>query len=275
MTPDGARPPIRVVVFSGGPLLDRGVKRFCQRLEAHPDIALLAIICQSPRPTLGAAAGDLWRRRRWLALPLFLLLLGRRLADYVGDPRAEAQLRWVMHALAPRLHYVPDIHAPDVLSLVRDLTPDLGLIYGSPILRPALFELPRYGTMGIHHGKVPEYRGKKTMFWAMYNGEAAAGVTIQKVNADLDSGQIVREGAVPIGARSQRVVWNELEQLGLALYIEAILAVRTGTAVYRPQVGPRAKLYRDPRFRDVLALWRRQWQARLGVGRPAVKEKQL
>jgi methionyl-tRNA formyltransferase len=132
------------------------------------------------------------------------------------------------------------------------------LIYGSPILKPALFEIPTYGTLGIHHGQVPQYRGKKTTFWAIYHGEPAAGVTIQKINAGLDTGQIVNSGQVLIGRRSYGTVWGEVLALGLDLYVEAILQVRAGTAVYRPQAGPKGKLYRDPKPADIVRFWLRQ-----------------
>jgi methionyl-tRNA formyltransferase len=130
-------------------------------------------------------------------------------------------------------------------------------------LKPELFEKPRRGTLGIHHGKVPEYRGNKTTFWAMYNGEQVAGVTIQKVNAGLDTGTIVKEGEVTIGRRSQRTVWNELEALGLDLYIQAILEVKAGTATYRPQVGVKGRLYRNPKLGNLVNFWGKQFKRRL------------
>jgi methionyl-tRNA formyltransferase len=255
--------PIRVVVFTCGPVLQRDVKLFICRLASHPEIAFLGAFCQSEAQTFSAVVRDLWRRRRLLALPVLLIQVigttGRRLTR----PRAEAQLNKAMARLSDRIAYVPDIHAEEVLEAVRSLKPDLGLIYGSPILKPVLFEIPALGTLGIHHGKVPEYRGKKTTFWAMYNGEETAGVTIQKVNAGLDTGQIVKEGEVLIGRRSLRTVEKELEALGLSLYLQAILDVGAGTATYRPQVGKRRKLYRDPKLKDILTFWRRRLFRRL------------
>ena len=168
-----------------------------------------------------------------------------------------------MKRLSDRIYFVRDIHAQEVLGRVCALAPDLGLIYGSPILKPELYEIPALGTLGIHHGKLPEYRGKKTTFWAMYNGEQTAGVTIQRVNADLDTGEIALQGKVPIGHRSQQAVWKELETLGLDLYIQAILEVKQGTASYRPQVGKKGKLYRDPKLCDTLTLWRKQFSGHL------------
>lgn len=250
--------PIRVVLFGGGPTLEQGVKHFICQLASHPEIAFLGAFCQSEAQTFWAVTRDLWRRRRLLALPLLLVQIVGGIGRFLSQPRAEMELSENISRLSNRIYYVPDIHAGEVLESVRSLKPDLGLIYSSPILKPELFEVPALGTLGIHHGKVPEYRGKKTTFWAMYNGEETAGVTIQKVNAGLDTGQIVLEGEVPIGHRSLRVVWGDLEALGFSLYIQAILEVKAGTARYRPQVGNKGKLYRDPELGDIFTLWLKQ-----------------
>lgn len=255
--------PIRVVLFGGGPVLERGVKQFICRLEEYPEIEFLAGFCQSEAHTFRAVVGDLWQRRRFLAVPLLLVQLGEAASRSLTQPHTELSLNRKLARLSDRLHFVPDIHKGEVLECVRSLKPDLGLIYSSPILKPELFEIPTCGTLGIHHGKVPEYRGKKTMFWAMYNGEESAGVTIQKVNAGLDTGEIVKVGEVPIGYRSQRAVWNELEALGLDLYVQAIVEVKEGTASYRPQVGQKGKLYRDPKLGDIVTLWWRQLSRRI------------
>jgi len=250
---------IRVVLFGGGPALERGVKQFICRLEEHPEIEFLGGFCQSEAQTFWAVVKDLWQRRRFLAGPLLLLQIGSGISRFLSQPRAEIELNRKLARLSKRIYFVPDLHAENVLEAVRSLTPDLGLIYGSPILRPKLFEIPPLGTLGIHHGKVPEYRGKKTTFWAMYNGEETAWVTIQKVNVGLDTGEIVKQGAVPIGRRSLPVVWNELEALGLDLYLEAIVEVKRGIASYQPQLGRKGKLYRDPKFDDILSLWWRSF----------------
>jgi methionyl-tRNA formyltransferase len=97
----------------------------------------------------------------------------------------------------------------------------------------------------------------------MYNGEQVAGVTIQKVNAGLDTGTIVKEGEVTIDRRSQRAVWNELEALGLDLYIQAILEVKAGTATYRPQAGVKGRLYRNPKLGNLVNFWGKQFKRRL------------
>jgi methionyl-tRNA formyltransferase len=164
-----------------------------------------------------------------------------------------------MQRLQFRIHPEPDLHAPVVLDRLRSLHVDLGLIYGSPILKSSLFQIPRHGTLGIHHGKLPEYRGKKTLFWAMYHGEKRAGVTIQRINEGLDTGEVVREGLVDVRNRRLSKVWRDIEDLGYDLYLEAIHDVRTGTATFVAPEGRKGKLFRDPTISDLITFYRNRW----------------
>jgi len=246
------------VLFGGGPGLEYGLQRFLVRLERHSEIEFVGGFFQSTDPSLGAVARDLWRRRGVFALPLLAASGFSATTRFLTDPRGDLALRRGVKRLASRLHIVPDIHAEDVLDGVRKLRPDLGLIYGSPILKPELFEIPSLGTLGIHHGTLPRYRGKKTTFWEMYRGEPDAGVTIQKVNAGLDTGQIAAEGRVPIGRRPRRRVWRDVEALGVELYVQAVLDHKTGTVELRPFPGKKGKLYRDPKLKHYVKFyWRR------------------
>jgi len=250
--------PIRVVMFGGGPVLDPDVRRFLCRIDAHPGIELAGAFCQSAAQGTGAVLADLWRRRGILALPVLLVGLTGATLRLLRHPGRALELRRGMRRLAPRLRFVPDIHAPEVLREVAALEPELGLVYGSPILKPELYEIPRRGSLGIHHGKMPHYRGKKTTFWAMANGEATAGVTIQKIGRGLDTGCIVQQGEVPARGRSYGRVWRDVEQLGLDLYVRAILEFRDGTERLRAAEGVKGRLYRDPGPRDIAAFyWRR------------------
>lgn len=255
--------PIRVVMFGSGPELNTDAKQFLCRLEAHPEIEFLAAFCQAESQSLSAVFFDLWKRRGVLAFPLFLVSVINKVLRFILHPREEISLTIKLKAISKRIHFVKNIHAPEVLQQVSALQPDLGLIYGSPILKPELFEIPRLGSLGIHHGKVPEYRGNKTVFWMMYNGEPCAGVTIQKINKGLDTGSIVKAGEVKTHRRAYHAVVHELEALGLDLYLQAILDVRNGTAEYKTQTGTKGKLYKNPKPGDFVRFWGRQIKRRL------------
>jgi hypothetical protein len=245
--------PIRVVVF-GGAFFERAALEFVALLDDHPEVELLGGFCQSRGFGPRAQATDVLKRRHLLGLPILCLHALQAALRLAWRPRMEFALRRRVRKALTRFAVVPDIHAPGVLNHVRALGADLGLVYGAPILRPELFEIPIFGTLGIHHGKLPQYRGKKTTFWAVYNGEASAGVAIQRIRKGLDRGEIVRADEVPIARKSYRRVAADVQQLGLRLYIDAIVAVKRGEGVYRPQPQGQSVMYGQPSARDFLSL---------------------
>jgi glycosyltransferase involved in cell wall biosynthesis len=260
--------PVRVVLFCG-PILERGMIRFAHLLDQHEEVEFAGAFCQTKGLGTVARLRDLWKRRKLVALPLLALQIASAAGRWLTQPSFERALGARRRWLIGRMHQTTDLHAPEVLVRVAALQPDLGLIYGGPILRPELFTIPRLGTFGIHHGTLPTYRGKKTTFWAMDRGEARAGVTIQRVNAGVDTGELVRYGDVLARSRSYRRVEYELEELGLDLYLDAVAGVRRGTTRTRPIEGEKGKVLRDPRPADLLRFARRRLRERLRGERPA------
>ena len=257
---------VRVFLF-GGPYMEHGAKRFLVLLAEHPEMELVGGFSETPGRGWHHRLGNLWGRRGLLALPVLLQegfgWLRRFLHSPVDVVRFERRLKRAMR----KVQTVPDIHAPEVLAQVRLLAPDIGAIYGAPVLKPDLFEIPRLGTLGIHHGRVPDYRGKKTTFWEIFNGERVAGVTIQRVNKGIDTGEIVRRGEVEIRNRGYSAVQRDVEALGLSLFEEAILDLYHGRATFTLQ-GPRpagTRLYQQPGPMDLLRLWFRTFSRRLGL----------
>ena len=245
--------PIRVV-FVGGADLEPGAKRFIAMLESHPDIDLVLGLCEGR----GSAFRDLYRRRGYLAVPVRSFVVVNACLAFLRRPGEWLRLRRLTARADSKFVRAPDLHAPAVLGQLRSAAPDLGVIYGGPILKPELFRIPVFGTIGIHHGRAPQYRGKKTTFWEMYNGETHAGITIQRITEALDTGEILRQGAIPIGRKSYSRVWREVQEEGCRLFIEAILDVKHGRAQFRPQIGERGPLYRQPSPGTLLQFWLRR-----------------
>lgn len=252
--------PIRVVLFRG-PFQPPAAMRLLIRLDDHPEVELVAGFCQVAGTGLRHRIRDVWRRRGILAAPILAGEGARAAGRLIIHPLRETESRRKAASIDRRTEIVPDIHAPDVLERVRDMRPDLGVIYGGPILKPALFGIPRFGTLSIHHGRLPAYRGKKTTFWEMYLGERTAGVAIQRIDAGLDTGEIAASGEVPIGSKSYHRVWRDVQDLGVDLYLDAILQTKHGTVSYRSQEGA-GNLYRDPSWSQILDLEWRQLRAR-------------
>ena len=71
---------------------------------------------------------------------------------------------------------------------------ELGLVCGFPhIFKEFQFDIPKYGLINLHAGKLPEYRGGSPLVWQILNNEKYFGISAIKVNKGIDTGNIIYE----------------------------------------------------------------------------------
>jgi methionyl-tRNA formyltransferase len=69
---------------------------------------------------------------------------------------------------------------------------ELNLICGFPyILKKNIFSLPKYGTINLHGGPLPKYRGGSPLNWQIINNEKYIGISSIKVDRGIDTGPII------------------------------------------------------------------------------------
>ena len=69
---------------------------------------------------------------------------------------------------------------------------DINLIAGFPyIFKNKLINSSRFGTMNLHAGRLPQYKGGSPLNWQIINNEKKIGVSIIKVNEKIDSGELL------------------------------------------------------------------------------------
>ena len=120
---------------------------------------------------------------------------------------------------------------------VRQLHPDLIAVtaYGQ-ILPPASLELPRFGCLNVHTSLLPKYRGAAPIQWSILNGDAETGVTIMKMDAGLDTGEILSQERTPILEKDDsETLHNRLAELGAQLLVKTIVPYAAGEIQPRPQ----------------------------------------
>ena len=122
----------------------------------------------------------------------------------------------------------------------RDSDAPLALLAGS---RRILTEedLATRDTFNIHYSLLPRYRGLHSVVWAMLNGDDRVGLSVHKVDAQIDHGDIVHQHSIAIG--SGTTSWDIMQQLDthVAENIGAIMQqVAAGTARMTPQDHERA-----------------------------------
>ena len=176
-----------------------------------------------------------------------------------GDLRATKSshdsLRRIAEAHGIPIHFVSNYHSQDSIALMRAADADLGVILGTNILKESVFKIPRLGSINVHQGLAPYYRGCPAVFWELFNGEREVGLTVHFVESKVDTGDIVLQQTVPLeydysyGADFDSFITKYREGLVNAcarLVADAVQALAQGTAALRTQDTSLGKRYRLP-----------------------------
>jgi methionyl-tRNA formyltransferase len=165
---------------------------------------------------LGDAAEGRWEIVQVVAQPD--KPVGRGLALQPPPVKVEAQLRgWPV---------IQPVRAREAgfVERVRELAPDVIVVaaYGQ-ILPPSLLAIPRCGCLNVHTSVLPRWRGAAPIQWAILAGDAETGVTLMRMDAGLDTGDIVAVERTPIGAGDTgQTLHDRLALLGGALLVRVL-----------------------------------------------------
>ena len=98
------------------------------------------------------------------------------------------------------------------------------------ILSQEILDLPAYGCLNIHASLLPGYRGAAPIEWAILNGEELTGVTIMRMDAGIDTGDMLLKREVPITeVDTDESLRRKLSEAGSELIVEALEGLRAGT----------------------------------------------
>jgi methionyl-tRNA formyltransferase len=120
---------------------------------------------------------------------------------------------------------------------VARLRPDLlvAVAYGK-IFRPYFLTVFGRGGVNLHPSLLPQLRGPAPMPAAILAGAARTGVTVQRLAAAMDAGDILAQTEVALdGTETTATLTARLARLGAALLWEVVDACATGTVAGRPQ----------------------------------------
>lgn len=136
------------------------------------------------------------------------------------------------------------IRTPDFLAQVEAQRPDVGIViaYGR-ILPGTLLAIPKHGFLNVHASILPAWRGAAPIQRAIEAGDRETGVTIMRVDEDLDHGPIFAIATTGIGPDERTPsLAARLSHLGAEALLPVLGELASGTAVETPQDHARATL---------------------------------
>lgn len=92
-----------------------------------------------------------------------------------------------------------DVNSRSFIEHVNEYGADLFVSMSfDQIFKTELINLPRYKTINCHAGKLPFYRGRNILNWALINDEKEFGITVHYIDEGIDTGDIILQETYPI-----------------------------------------------------------------------------
>jgi len=174
--------------------------------------------------------------------------------ELVAPPVKEAALR-----LGLAVHQPERIRPPEVAGFLKELRPEAMVVvgYGKILPQPIIDIAPR-GIVNVHASLLPEYRGAAPIQWAIANGETRTGVTTMRIDAGLDTGDILLQAETAIGPDETAMeLGPRLARIGAELLVETLTRLAEGTLVGLAQDSTRASFAPVLRKEDGWIDWTR------------------
>ncbi|NUS43538.1 MAG: methionyl-tRNA formyltransferase [Mycobacteriaceae bacterium] len=186
----------------------------------------------------------------------------------VTHPAAESSYKAIWNDSVEELareHGIP-VHRTEradaqTIDLVKRAEPDVIVVNSWYTWMPAeLYTLPPHGTLNLHDSLLPQFTGFSPVLWALISGATEFGLTVHRMDEQLDTGDILVQHRLPIPPDA---TGTELVRAGMELIPgavrEALAALESGTAVWRPQDKAERTYFHKRSERDSRVDW--SWDA--------------
>ena len=92
-----------------------------------------------------------------------------------------------------------NVNSAEFISKMKDYDVDLFVSMSfNQIFKTEMINLPRYKAINCHAGKLPFYRGRNILNWALINDEKEFGITVHYFDEGIDTGDIILQETYPI-----------------------------------------------------------------------------
>jgi methionyl-tRNA formyltransferase len=160
--------------------------------------------------------------------------------ELVRSPVKESALRLNLPVIQPERIKVND----EFRAQLTALRPGAIIVVGYGRIVPQwMLDLPPLGNINLHASLLPKYRGAAPIQWAIASGETVTGVTTMRIDAGLDTGDILLQQELPITpADTAETLAPRLASIGADLVVETLRGLEARTLHPRPQDNTRASL---------------------------------
>jgi methionyl-tRNA formyltransferase len=160
--------------------------------------------------------------------------------ELVRSPVKESALRLNLPVTQPERIKVND----EFRAQLTALKPNAIIVVGYGRIIPQwMLDLPPLGNINLHASLLPKYRGAAPIQWAIASGETVTGVTTMRIDAGLDTGDILLQQELPIAPEdTAETLAPRLASIGADLVVQTLRGLEARTLHPRSQDNTQASL---------------------------------
>jgi methionyl-tRNA formyltransferase len=160
--------------------------------------------------------------------------------EFVASPVKQAAVQLGLPVLQPETIKKNE----EFRTKLSDLKPDAIIVVGYGRIVPQwMLELPPLGNINLHASLLPKYRGAAPIQWAIARGETVTGITTMKIDAGLDTGDILLQQEIPIASDdTSESLAPRLAEVGAQLMVKTLEELQSGVLQARKQDDSQATL---------------------------------
>jgi methionyl-tRNA formyltransferase len=134
-------------------------------------------------------------------------------------PVKESALRLGLDVFQPER-----VRRPEAVEQLQAIAPEAMVVVGyGQIIPQSILDIPPLGIINVHASLLPKYRGAAPVQWAIARGETMTGVTTMRIDAGLDTGDMLLKWETRIEEEETAIALGErLAVAGAALLVRTI-----------------------------------------------------
>jgi methionyl-tRNA formyltransferase len=155
-----------------------------------------------------------------------------RKQELAASPVKEAALRHAIEIYQPER-----VRRPEVIERLRALAPEAMVVVGyGQIIPQVIIDLAPLGIVNVHASLLPELRGAAPIQWSIARGYPVTGVTTMRINAGLDTGDMLLKWETAVGPEETAPELSQrLAEAGAELLIRTLDGLAAATIQPIPQ----------------------------------------
>ncbi len=161
-----------------------------------------------------------------------------------GQYAAASPVKQAALALGLTVYQPERVRRPEAVEYLRGMNSDAMVVVGyGQIIPQVAIDLAPLGIINVHASLLPKYRGAGPIQWAIVRGETRTGVTTMRIDAGLDTGDMLLKAETEIGPDETAVeLGRRLALLGAGLLVETLERLLEGRVVPEKQDDAQATL---------------------------------